>query len=107
MSSAFVREGETPQVFSSRESAESAAKLNASMDGDRFTYEVRARQRAEVPWFKLACQHGNDMSAQEVDAYLAGLDEPRRRTLKALRRSILAVVPDAPTTWPESLIPWA
>ncbi len=45
MSSAFVREGETPQVFSSRESAESAAKLNASMDGERFTYEVRARNR--------------------------------------------------------------
>jgi hypothetical protein len=45
MSSAFVREGETPQVFSSRDSAESAAKLNASMDGERFTYEVRARSR--------------------------------------------------------------
>jgi hypothetical protein len=45
MSSAFVREGETPQVFSSRERAESAAKLNASMDGGRFTYEVRARER--------------------------------------------------------------
>ena len=45
MSSAFVREGETPQDFSSRESAESAAKLYASMDGERFTYEVRARNR--------------------------------------------------------------
>jgi hypothetical protein len=45
MSSAFVCEGETPQVFSSRDSAESAAKLNASMDGERFTYEVRARSR--------------------------------------------------------------
>jgi hypothetical protein len=45
MSSAFVREGETPQVFSSRDSAESAAKLNASMDAGQFTYEVRARQR--------------------------------------------------------------
>ena len=45
MSSAFVREGETPQVFSSRDSAESAAKLHASMDGERYTYEVRARTR--------------------------------------------------------------
>lgn len=35
------------------------------------------------------------MTADEVDAYLAGLEEPKRRTLEALRRSILAVVPDA------------
>jgi uncharacterized protein YdhG (YjbR/CyaY superfamily) len=35
------------------------------------------------------------MSAQEVDDYLAGVAEPRRSTLEALRRSILAVVPDA------------
>ena len=35
------------------------------------------------------------MTADEVDAYLAGLDEPERGTLEALRRSILAVVPDA------------
>jgi hypothetical protein len=46
MSSAFVREGgDAPQIFSSRDSAESAAKLNASMDGERFTYEVRSRGR--------------------------------------------------------------
>ena len=35
------------------------------------------------------------MTAAEVDAYLAGLEEPKRATLEALRRSILAVVPDA------------
>jgi uncharacterized protein YdhG (YjbR/CyaY superfamily) len=35
------------------------------------------------------------MSAQEVDDYLAGVEEPKRRTLETLRRSILAVVPDA------------
>jgi uncharacterized protein YdhG (YjbR/CyaY superfamily) len=35
------------------------------------------------------------MSADEVDAYLAGLDEPKRSTLESLRRSILEVVPDA------------
>jgi uncharacterized protein YdhG (YjbR/CyaY superfamily) len=34
------------------------------------------------------------MSANEVDAYLAGLEEPKRSTLEALRRSIRAVVPD-------------
>ena len=35
------------------------------------------------------------MSEQEVDDYLAGLAEPQRGTLEALRRSILAVVPAA------------
>ena len=35
------------------------------------------------------------MSVEEVDAYLAGLPEPKRGTLEALRRSILSVVPDA------------
>ena len=32
---------------------------------------------------------------QEIDDYLAALDEPRRGTLETLRRSILVVVPDA------------
>ena len=35
------------------------------------------------------------MSAAEVDAYLEGLDEPKRSTLGQLRRDILAVVPEA------------
>ena len=35
------------------------------------------------------------MTADEVDAYLAGVDEPERSTLEALRRSIRAIVPDA------------
>ena len=35
------------------------------------------------------------MPADEVDEYLAGLDEPKRSTLTELRRSILAVVPEA------------
>jgi uncharacterized protein YdhG (YjbR/CyaY superfamily) len=35
------------------------------------------------------------VSAQDVDRYLAKLDEPKRSTLLALRRSILDVVPDA------------
>ena len=46
MSSAFVREGDgMPQVFSSRDSAESAASLNRSMDGANYDYEVRERGR--------------------------------------------------------------
>jgi uncharacterized protein YdhG (YjbR/CyaY superfamily) len=35
------------------------------------------------------------VTSADIDAYLAGLDEPRRSTLEELRRSILAVVPDA------------
>lgn len=35
------------------------------------------------------------MAPQEIDRYLAKLDEPKRSTLEALRTSILEVVPDA------------
>lgn len=35
------------------------------------------------------------MTTREVDEYLAGLDPEQRDTLEAVRRSILAVVPDA------------
>jgi uncharacterized protein YdhG (YjbR/CyaY superfamily) len=35
------------------------------------------------------------MSSAEVDAYLAEVDEPKRSTLEHLRRTILAVVPEA------------
>ena len=35
------------------------------------------------------------VSANEVDEYLQGVDEPKRSTLQALRRTILEIVPDA------------
>ena len=35
------------------------------------------------------------MSADEIDRYLDGLDEPKRATLAALRQTILDVIPDA------------
>jgi uncharacterized protein YdhG (YjbR/CyaY superfamily) len=35
------------------------------------------------------------MSAQEIDAYLQGLEEPKRSTLQQLRETILAFIPDA------------
>ena len=35
------------------------------------------------------------MSAEEVDEYLRGVDEPKRSSLRALRRTILEIVPDA------------
>src|SRR4051794_13452007 len=35
------------------------------------------------------------MSAEDVDEYLRGIEEPKRSTLEALRRAILEVVPEA------------
>ena len=35
------------------------------------------------------------MAAADVDEYLRGLEEPKRGTLEALRRTILEIVPDA------------
>ena len=35
------------------------------------------------------------MSAAEVDEYLRAVDEPKRRTLQALRDTILEIVPEA------------
>ena len=46
MSSAFVREsGGVPQVFASRESAESAAEIQRAMEGNDYDFEVRERGR--------------------------------------------------------------
>jgi uncharacterized protein YdhG (YjbR/CyaY superfamily) len=35
------------------------------------------------------------VSAQEIDAYIGALDEPKRATLEQVRRTILEIVPDA------------
>jgi uncharacterized protein YdhG (YjbR/CyaY superfamily) len=35
------------------------------------------------------------VAAQEIDRYLAALDEPKRGTLKTLRSSIMEIVPEA------------
>jgi uncharacterized protein YdhG (YjbR/CyaY superfamily) len=35
------------------------------------------------------------MSTAEVEAYLAALDEPKQKTLRSLRQTILEVVPEA------------
>ena len=35
------------------------------------------------------------VSAEEVDEYLSAVEEPKRSTLQALRRTILEMVPDA------------
>jgi hypothetical protein len=38
-----------------------------------------------------------DMSAEEIDPYLSGIEEQKRATLERLRQSILKVVPTP--TW--------
>lgn len=38
------------------------------------------------------------MSATKIDAYLAGVEEPKRSTLEEVRRRILEVIPDAQQT---------
>ena len=38
------------------------------------------------------------MSSEQVDEYLRGVEEPKRRTLAAVRRMILEIVPDAQET---------
>jgi uncharacterized protein YdhG (YjbR/CyaY superfamily) len=38
------------------------------------------------------------MSADEIDAYLAAVDEPARATLETLRQTIVAIVPEAEQT---------
>jgi uncharacterized protein YdhG (YjbR/CyaY superfamily) len=58
------------------------------MGAHRLGASFRARLRARG--WKTAV-----MSSREIDRYLAALDEPKRSTLEALRRSILDVVPDA------------
>jgi uncharacterized protein YdhG (YjbR/CyaY superfamily) len=35
------------------------------------------------------------VSAEQIDEYLRGVDEPKRGTLEALRQTILEIVPDA------------
>ena len=35
------------------------------------------------------------MSAEQVDAYLRGIEEPKRSTLETMRRTILEIVPQA------------
>ncbi len=46
MSRAFVSEGgSVPQVYSSIESAESAANIQRAMDGGQYEYEIRPRER--------------------------------------------------------------
>lgn len=66
MSRAFVTEGAgAPQVYSSRESAESAAAINRAMDGRQWDYEVRARERGGFMVARLAKDGSFDSWVEE------------------------------------------
>jgi uncharacterized protein YdhG (YjbR/CyaY superfamily) len=42
-----------------------------------------------------SCLVRGTVSAEDVDRYLRGLEEPKRSTLQALRQTILEIIPDA------------
>jgi uncharacterized protein YdhG (YjbR/CyaY superfamily) len=56
------------------------------------SYKYKASRAAFTP---LPPVLGYAMSKQEIDNYLASLEEPKRSTLEALRRTILDVIPEA------------
>jgi hypothetical protein len=66
MSRAFVTEGNgAPQVYQSRESAESAAAINRAMDGRQWDFEVRPRERGGFMVARLSKQGEFDSWVEE------------------------------------------
>lgn len=54
------------------------------------------RGRALISWHSPSSTWREEaVSAEEVDRYLAGLEEPKRSTLQTLRRTILEIIPNA------------
>ncbi len=62
---------------------------------------VRRRGCERVAWVTrrprhgLSSEHNVVVSRQEVDRYLAGVEEPKRATLQKLRETIHEILPDA------------
>jgi hypothetical protein len=65
MSSAFVREGSIPKIFSSRQSAESNAELQRLMDGQTYDFEVREREHGGFMVARLAKDGAFDTWVEE------------------------------------------
>lgn len=61
----------------------------------RFRSSVAWDIRAQTTWAPQLSLDCGAVSTQEVDEYLRGIEEPKRSTLEALRRTILEVVPEA------------
>jgi uncharacterized protein YdhG (YjbR/CyaY superfamily) len=55
---------------------------------------VRGAEHSERR-FLISGVHLALVSAEQIDAYLGGLEEPKRSTLELLRATILEIVPDA------------
>jgi uncharacterized protein YdhG (YjbR/CyaY superfamily) len=77
----------------SRPAAESQQSRSGRPRAPSFTWHGKNRSLCLAR--DAARLHCAAVSAKDVDNYLAGLDEPKRGTLEALRRSILEVVPEA------------
>ena len=67
--------------------ADQGGPEESSWEGARGPGDCRAPRKARA--------ERQLMSAAEIDAYLAQLEEPKRSTLSQLRRDILAALPDA------------
>jgi uncharacterized protein YdhG (YjbR/CyaY superfamily) len=90
-----------------RTSGSQRSRLSVEWSGSIF--ERRDVRRGDRPGSDdLRCKRGGQspargadsprlqgMSAEEVDEYLRGIEEPKRSTLETLRRTILEVIPDA------------
>lgn len=44
---------------------------------------------------RVKCRQNDAMSAGDIDAYLAQVDEPKRSTLSTLRDTIVGIIPEA------------
>jgi uncharacterized protein YdhG (YjbR/CyaY superfamily) len=62
---------------------------------DRTGNAINAERRDGLGETQPAVLDSVAVSAEEVDEYLRSLDEPKRSTLEALRRTILEIVSDA------------
>src|SRR5262249_14100233 len=71
--------------------------LEVVLGRERATRRVEHALKGQFP----STAHNHDwsevsrLSAEDVDEYLQGIEEPKRSTLEALRRTILEIVPDA------------
>jgi uncharacterized protein YdhG (YjbR/CyaY superfamily) len=70
------------------------AEISAGRAGPRTATLVSSGEVAKSISASPRCET-RLMAPSEIDRYLAGLDEPQRSTLEALRKSIMEVVPGA------------
>src|SRR5215813_6162548 len=58
--------------------------------------QTATSSRSKIPAISLDLMcYSRSMSKNQVDKYLASLEQPKRATLEALRRTILEIIPEA------------